>query len=95
MGFQLLPVEDGDEQKYDVFTITSPAKWRPRNFVKETTNDNFFYDPADASNDIPDYPAMVNHTIKDITAPETNDILSLDVPTSPLIDSQVLATTTW
>ena len=95
MGFQLLPVEDGDEQKYDVFTITSPAEWRPHNFVKETTSDNYFYDPADASNDIPNYPALVNHIIKDITAPETNYISILSVPTNPFIDIQVLATTTW
>ena len=26
MGFELLPIEDGDENKYDVITITNPSK---------------------------------------------------------------------
>ena len=33
MGFQLLPIEPGDEDIYDVFTITSPLKWTPHKFV--------------------------------------------------------------
>jgi hypothetical protein len=32
MGFEILPVEDGDEDKYDVITITSPEQWKPRRY---------------------------------------------------------------
>ena len=32
MGIKLYPVEDGDEEKYEIFTITSDNLWRPRGF---------------------------------------------------------------
>ena len=38
MGFELLPIEDGDEDRYDIFTITSPAKWIPKNFLDVNTS---------------------------------------------------------
>ena len=95
MGFQLLPVKDGDEHKYDVFTITSPAKWNPHKFVSETMNENYFYDPTDESNDILDYPATVNHTIQDTLAPENMNTSISSEPTNLLVDTQVLANTSW
>ena len=30
MGFEILPIMEGDEEIYDVITITSPEQWRPR-----------------------------------------------------------------
>ncbi len=35
MGFEILPIEDGDQDKYDVITITSPARWAPQQFTQE------------------------------------------------------------
>ena len=32
IGFEILPIEDGDETRYDVFTITSPLRWTPHKF---------------------------------------------------------------
>ena len=32
MGFEQLPIEDGDEYKYDVITITGPNPWNPNHF---------------------------------------------------------------
>src|SRR5688572_20640353 len=32
MGFEILPVEDGDEAKYDIITITNPDRWTPHRF---------------------------------------------------------------
>ena len=32
IGIKLYPVEDGDEDKYVIFTITSDNLWRPRAF---------------------------------------------------------------
>ena len=34
MGFKILPYEEGDEFKYDVFTLTSKAKWNPHKHKK-------------------------------------------------------------
>src|SRR5688500_11938393 len=32
MGFEILPIEDGDETKYDIITITNPERWTPHRF---------------------------------------------------------------
>ena len=32
LGFELLPFEEGDEDRYDVLTITGPLRWTPRKF---------------------------------------------------------------
>ena len=34
MGFKILPYEEGDDQKYDVFTITSKKHWNPQKHKK-------------------------------------------------------------
>src|SRR6476620_3322109 len=36
MGFEILPIEDGDEDKYETFTITSPERWNPHKFQNAT-----------------------------------------------------------
>src|SRR5687768_5098195 len=48
MGFELLPVEDGDEDIYDMFTITSPMRWTPRKY-KDESFDGYFYDPTNVT----------------------------------------------
>ena len=62
MGFELLPIEDGDENKYDVITITNPSKWTPQTFVGEPFQEQMCYDPSD---EIPvetkGHLALVNH----------------------------------
>ena len=40
MGFKPLPIEPGDEELYEIFTITSPLKWTPYKFL--TTNQENF-----------------------------------------------------
>jgi hypothetical protein len=60
MGFELLPIEDGDEDIYETFTITSPLRWTPHKFVTKT-DDPCYYDPTDAVTDVTDYPAVLNH----------------------------------
>ena len=32
MGIKVYPVEDGDEDKYEIFTITTKNSWRTRAF---------------------------------------------------------------
>ena len=34
MGFKILPYEEGDDEKYDVFTLTSKNKWNPHKSKK-------------------------------------------------------------
>ena len=34
MGFDLLPIEDGDENKYEIITINSPNRWNPQESVE-------------------------------------------------------------
>jgi hypothetical protein len=35
MGFEILPWKDGDENRYEVFEITSDAKWTPRRYLED------------------------------------------------------------
>jgi hypothetical protein len=53
MGFEILPFEDGDEQKYDVITITSPNRWTPRKFTQESTTEPYFHDPSYETTSVP------------------------------------------
>ena len=34
MGFEILPWNDGDEDHFEVFTITSDARWTPRRYLE-------------------------------------------------------------
>src|SRR5687768_5047058 len=64
MGFEILPIEDGDESKYEVITITSPIRWKPQQFLNEKVQDAYFYDPSNHNLDHTtqgEYPATVNH----------------------------------
>ena len=36
MGFEILPWEEGDENIYDIFNITSDTPWKPRQFRSDT-----------------------------------------------------------
>ena len=36
MGFEILPIEKGDEDKYDIITITNPERWNPHKFQNAT-----------------------------------------------------------
>jgi hypothetical protein len=54
MGFELLPYEEGDEDRYDVNTITSPLRWTPRKF-KDEPFDGYFYDPTDVEDEAQGY----------------------------------------
>src|SRR6476660_8634864 len=63
MGFEILPIEQGDEELYDVITITSPERWRPHTFVKLMSDVLYPYDPSDNDPTLKasDYPAVFNH----------------------------------
>lgn len=46
MGFEILPFENGDEDKYDIITITSPKRWYPNKFQSNDASPN----PASPNN---------------------------------------------
>ena len=105
MGIELLPIEQGDEDIYDIITITSPLKWTPHKFVTRL-DDGCYYDPTDALQDAaPNYPAHLNHlSIKDGNLGENdlpddpacqNDQYDMTDMTLPIMESHVLATATW
>ena len=40
MGFKILPWETGDEDRFDIFAITSDDKWTPRRFRHDPDDDD-------------------------------------------------------
>ena len=97
MGFQMLPIEEGDEQRYDVFTITNPIRWTPRKFKDELLFDGYFYDPTDIDNDVQGYPALINHTTQlNHVKMETTKCNEPDYDKpEPLIESHIYASSLW
>ena len=101
MGFEILPVEPGNEKIYDIITITSPERWRQHKFLA-ACNDPLPYDPSDLDVEVSNYPATLNHLSK------TSEGLGEDKTGSgevtkfstlnyqlPIMDTQIYATSTW
>jgi hypothetical protein len=96
MGFELLPIEEGNENKYNVITITSPSRWTPQKFVSEASNKPYFYDPTDAiSNEELEYPAFANHAAQELDEQSPNEIgdISIVDPYQPLLETQAYVAT--
>ena len=72
MGFELLPIEDGDEEIYEMFTITSPLKWTPHKFAKQS-DDPCSNDPFNAITNVTGYPAVLNHLALKLDTLREND----------------------
>src|SRR5687768_5893197 len=63
MGFEILPIEDGDEEIFEIFTITTPVRW---------TSQRFVHDPIQAtSSDIEEVPIITYTVHTDIPADTT------------------------
>ena len=81
MGFEILPIEPDDEERFDIFPITSPEKWRPSKFI------NGYYDPSDSivatvtDDDDEGYPALLNHTSQ----------MDINDPSDPNVDQNDLS----
>jgi hypothetical protein len=100
MRFEILPVEPGDEDKYEVITITSPTKWAPHAFVKLNNDDLYTYNPSDYDStlEVSDYPAALNHlTHADQDSGETSGEEEFNIldESIPILDTQICATATW
>ena len=103
MGFEILPVEPGDEEIYDIITITSPERWRPHKFLT-VSNDKYPYDPSDLdpTAEVNDYPAILNHLSKTnedsgedkLDSGEDVKFCTLN-SVQPIMDTQICAISTW
>ena len=65
MGFEILPIEPGDEDRYDIITITSPETWTPFRFQGKTMALHTTYqkctnsfDPSDTLLEMGELPAI-------------------------------------
>ena len=104
MGFELLPIEPGDEDRYETFTITSPQRWTPQKFVN-ANHAPCFYDPTDAVTEVTNYPACLDHLLLNMGTLGENDLhndpkcqndhFDMTDMTLPIMESHVLATATW
>ena len=94
MGFEILPIEKGDIDKYNIITITAPERWIPQRFAKPIEHQPTFYDPTDETNA---YPAMVAHLQipHEEMVDATDHTLSTMQDDQPLLDTHVLATASW
>ena len=94
-----MPVEPGDEDKYETITITSPTKWIPHNFVKLNNEDLYTNNPSDNDStlEVSDYPAALNHTHADQGSGETSGEEEFNIldESMPILDTQICATATW
>ena len=103
MDFEILPVESGDAEIYDIITITSPERWTPHKLLTDS-NDPFPYDPSDLElhAEISNYPASLNHLSKisedsrenKIGSGEITEFFTLNYQL-PIMDTQICATFTW
>ena len=82
MGFEILPIPPGDEDKYYIITITSPEEWTPYRFQGKHTvmhtnthPEPKSYDPSDTLLEMGELPC--------IEAPKPDEDLFLTV--SPLL----------
>lgn len=63
MGFEMLPIEDGDEDLYDVVTVISLIRWTPHQFMCKNKPHQNIYDPSDTNNETSqnEHSASINH----------------------------------
>ena len=50
MGFELLPIEPGDEDRYDVITITNPERWYPNKYQNTSYHTSSTTDSLEVKN---------------------------------------------
>lgn len=98
MGFKLLPIDQDDEDIYDIIPINSPTRWTPSKYLNHKDLNAYPYDPSDHTHveEEGSYPNQVNHLSnihQDID--EKNFNFNTMDPELPLVNTQVLATIRW
>ena len=93
MGFELLPIEDGDEDKYDINTITCPGKWNPQKFLGEIPQELAPYEPTDEDFKLSE--VLANHTFSNDPDLSDNSMVKVVDPYTPMMETQVLATSAY
>src|SRR5688500_2355985 len=102
MGFEILPIEDGDEEIFEIFTITAPVRWTPQRFLhdpSETTPFEVAEVPTATYSVHTDAPFELEQQEepKPQEQPPTFALLEFDIvkAATPLMETQVYATSTW
>jgi hypothetical protein len=82
MGFEILPWQHGDEERYKIFSITRNAKWTPRRHLKESNHIDAGVLLSSTSSEA----QMVDkHTVLDASSPPAPNI---NIPDSKFQDAQ-------
>ena len=107
MGFEILPVKSGNEEIYDIITITSPEKQTPHRSLA-ADNNPFPYDPSDLDAEVSIYPASLNRLSKSSKdsgefkigsgedkkgSGEVTEVFTMNCQL-PVMDTQICATST-
>ena len=88
-GFEILPIEPDDEDKYDIIRITSPEKWQPHKYKRDNKS-IMPYDPTDLDHeqDKMDYPATLNHISKCKSSTDSGENFKIPLNIScPMVDT--------
>ena len=93
MGFELLPIEEGDEDKYDIITIISPGKWNPQKFLGEIPQEPAPYEPTDEEIRLSE--VLANHTSSEDSECIDDSMIKLVDPYTPMMETQVLAASAY
>ena len=93
MGLELLPIEEGDEDKYDIITITSPGKWNPQKFLGEVPQEPASYEPTDEEFKLSE--VLANHTSSENPECIDDSMVKLVDPYTPMMETQVLAASAY
>ena len=92
MGFELLLIEDGDKDRYEVFTITSPDKWNPQQSLVEASPDSTPYGSTNEDFKLSEeHVVMTKHmfqTSLDLCADAMSKVVG---PYNRMMDTHVLA----
>jgi hypothetical protein len=97
MGLELFPVEEGDENRYEIFDITSDQPWIPRSFQE---NNKAYVVQAPSSRPPLDKPTRLIHNIQlddtNVTYfdPSDIDLPSYGVPVQLELDENAIVSST-
>jgi hypothetical protein len=94
MGFEISPWKEGDEDRFEVFVITSDSKWTPRRYldVPPDLNDPCYRDTFVASQDNVIFQDALQDTPLELVSDGSSEIPHVVKPledddTIPSIDS--------
>src|SRR5438046_390047 len=96
MGFELFPIEDGDEDKYDIITITRSGKWNPQKILVEGSQNSMPYEPTDEEFQLSEkHLVAANHMFQEDLESSAGSMIKVVDPYVSMIETQVLAASAY